>query len=999
MWRDRTNILALFLIGLIFFSRGFFNYGDIGMAFLMNDMMLLKAKQTGIAFGQVLAALPWSYSYSFTQHTYNYSLSVALVNILSRLVGFSPFNAAYIAIAAYLTTIITAYYVGKHLENKLFGLIFGFLYATDVYFNVNARTGSGIYFLVNLLLLSSFLFFLLAHKVAHKRKRYLAVAAFLSSLCFFNGYPLTFIILPIIVIYVLLVTVRAFLKFDTDIGLDDAAVKPLSIPSYITFFSAVPFLYVLESILWDVYTDARIFTTIKGAWANNFARQAALSVPVAEYIARIKEIIWKLFIDIDRNGVFALGGVHSDTSYQGEPIIPYILLPFFLFGFYKALRERTLNNRLFIALFLMFCYVLLVHFQPWAPRVWVPMTLFVLLITSKGVCEGYRLAESRLNMKNTYLAVFSIIVLLFSHNRVSAFIDDLGENKIFNNGQTEIVKFLSDNAKPGKKTMAIIIGDKSPYDWLHNIYVSRDKDITVQYAACKDEDFLNRLLSDYDDVFVIAPSNAILIGNPGKNFNCETCENYINFMQKAYPEWLPKKVIASATKIPLHYIFDVKEMEQVSSNLFLAEGGEKSFVFRPAQNSTGKHMIKRIHFLGEIGSISLKSKDAGINWEERLNSSSNMSGFITDRTGEITFFPFGRDAQANVSEMEGLKLVSREGVSYYELSNQEGYVIFKFDFPYDIKEAEIMTNPVVFNDIYKKNTYTVSYSTNGKSYKQIAEVKSNGNERYGKQSHPSSGGDAGAPGWPGKNEYATYNFIHPGQKTLFIKLSFYNPAYSFKNSELFHSSNTFFRFHLKNSETPKPLYLAYNDSIEVHKRRDGNSALSFIFEDGVGLKQNRQEENLEGYGFEKWDDKVPVGWNIGANGFYRKSSDGMDGKYSLEIKSGDVCCAEVNRPLAMSDYLGAKLTFSAFVKAGNPNIATIRITTTSDTGVANEIYSDFNRRAGEWEQLAVSDWIPPETSKISIAILNKGEKGSVFVADKVKLTKTSSKSAEVTPLQ
>jgi len=149
------------------------------------------------------------------------------------------------------------------------------------------------------------------------------------------------------------------------------------------------------SLTWDLYTGGEPLSTYDRTIGGTLARQASLLVGIEEYISRSSHILYSLFIDSDKNGNFANGGVHGDTAFPGEPYVPTLLVPFLLLSFISLFKRPTFLRLLFSALFFMFIYVLMFHFQPWAPRVWFPMTFFVILCASDGIQEFTRLMRDR----------------------------------------------------------------------------------------------------------------------------------------------------------------------------------------------------------------------------------------------------------------------------------------------------------------------------------------------------------------------------------------------------------------------------------------------------------------------------------------------------------------------------------------------------------------------------------------------------------------------------
>ena len=105
--KDIASIILIVTVGIIFSRFGYFDYGDIGLAFMKNDMLLSLAKDNGISFDEMIKNIePSYYPPTMYQHTYNYSLSLAIVHFVSRLAGFSSVNIAYVGIAVYFLTIL-----------------------------------------------------------------------------------------------------------------------------------------------------------------------------------------------------------------------------------------------------------------------------------------------------------------------------------------------------------------------------------------------------------------------------------------------------------------------------------------------------------------------------------------------------------------------------------------------------------------------------------------------------------------------------------------------------------------------------------------------------------------------------------------------------------------------------------------------------------------------------------------------------------------------------
>ena len=71
--KDIACVASFLLVGVVFSRFGYFDYGDIGLAFLQNDMLLLLAQETGSSFVDLIKVIEPSYYFpSLYQHTFNY---------------------------------------------------------------------------------------------------------------------------------------------------------------------------------------------------------------------------------------------------------------------------------------------------------------------------------------------------------------------------------------------------------------------------------------------------------------------------------------------------------------------------------------------------------------------------------------------------------------------------------------------------------------------------------------------------------------------------------------------------------------------------------------------------------------------------------------------------------------------------------------------------------------------------------------------------------------
>lgn len=1025
--KDAGYLFLIFTIGVIFSLHGYFDYGDIGAAFLANDMMLLKAKDAGASFVELIKQLPPGYNATFHQHTYNYSLSVAAVNAVSRIFGFSPNNIAYVSLAVYFTTLLVSYYLGRLFAGREFGFLFSLLLAVSQFFNVATRTGSGIFYFTHILYASCLIFFIQAHVIERsmsKRIILILLTAWVIAIALFNGYPLSFITLPIIVVFfVLFVLGRCFAErfFQNDEFLSQYRVQSVWLYLLLALTSAV--LYCGVSLGWDMYTGAEPFTTYKGTIQGTLGRASPYSISLHEYLHRAANIFNFLFIDMDKNGYFAGGGTHSDTAFPGQPVLPFSLLPFFLFGLFNALRRPNFVRLLFAALFGMFVYVLVFHFQGYGTRVWFPMTFFVVLISADGIQQCVHLLKERYHASVGMIvgACLLTFIVYTGYRDMLYFVNERGGNKIFMSGQREVLHYIQ-NKKLGRKNLVIYLADEGKTAWISNVYFNNKNKVDTIIGYGKQEALFSgenvaKLRSEYDSVYVVAPPPVYLMDKFGFNA-AGPGPNYENFIVLKFPTWMPEKVVYSEKMRPLHYILNLKDLLQngvlkfdfkkdnntltyhnprwnsqryingkvVSrskesphdGNYFLAISGDKgsslsytfgypfckmlyghnleftawikagipgatmvldllyldgstervpSFIapdripFHPGDGQwhqvklqknfdrepivasltifnsgsgkdeinvdqitvrkdgedissyipdngfetfqeselvdspSGKYQfltvgqgsikesvapLKQINLLGPVKNLSYfqQGREANI----PIGLSENMSAVFSPKKSEVVFYPFSNNETANVSDIKSVvKNIPPKNydpndpvATYYELKAEDSHVVFSFTFPFAIKQADIISNPVIFNDRDGQNSYGISYSTDGKKFTEVLHIQSNANERYGVRSLPGPGGDmkeAGGPEYNGFGEYTTYEIIKPNTKTVYIKLAFHNKFHGTKNSRLYYKSfSTMFKFLLDTDLFFQEHPLADTIKVEAEESKEATAFLVYDME-------------------------------------------------------------------------------------------------------------------------------------------------------------------------
>ena len=221
--KDLIYIGLLFIIFCIWTVLNFpKDLGDSGISWVHFDSLLTSAKDSGESVYKLMNQDQY-YRSSYFSGIFEPPLETMFIHLVTIIFGLSPHSGPIFVLFSAFAAIVISYYLGTLLYGRFFGIIFSILMCTDVYFNVNMRTGTPHRFLNAILLLFPLFFFLRAHlkkdeRSGNKSRRWgtmgwIALASFFFMLCFLHGYPETFLILPFLMIFLGIVIFTKILSY------------------------------------------------------------------------------------------------------------------------------------------------------------------------------------------------------------------------------------------------------------------------------------------------------------------------------------------------------------------------------------------------------------------------------------------------------------------------------------------------------------------------------------------------------------------------------------------------------------------------------------------------------------------------------------------------------------------------------------------------------------------------------------------------------------------
>ena len=294
-----------------------------------------------------------------------------LLSISFSIFGASVFSTLALSSFIGLLTIISVYFLGKEMSNRLTGLLAALLLSSSLFFILHTRSGSGFIALVPLTVVSSIYFFYLAHK--RMSRRLLWISGIAISICIFNGYTPVFLLPPILIVFVIWkVNFRSLMKSvfsRRSVGKDKVNFRSLmksvfsrrsvgekndhnlfSITEYLLTGGLSFGIFFLITIVFSIYIledPLATFSHILGERSQQtslltydrygFDRSIVLN-------ANIRRFLGDMFIAVKNTD--SLQGAHTQHYLPGRPLIAPLASVFFIIGLILSVKRRSVSDKL-----------------------------------------------------------------------------------------------------------------------------------------------------------------------------------------------------------------------------------------------------------------------------------------------------------------------------------------------------------------------------------------------------------------------------------------------------------------------------------------------------------------------------------------------------------------------------------------------------------------------------------------------------------------------------
>ena len=274
-----------------------------------------------------------------------------LLSISFSIFGASVFSTLALSSFIGLLTIISVYFLGKEMSNRLTGLLAALLLSSSLFFILHTRSGSGFIALVPLTVVSSIYFFYLAHK--RMNRRLLWISGIAISICIFNGYTPVFLLPPILIVFVIWkVNFRSLIKsvFSRRSVGEKNDHNLFSITEYLLTGGLSFGIFLLITIVFSIYIledPLATFSHILGERSQQtslltydrygFDRSIVLN-------ANIRRFLGDMFIAVKNTD--SLQGAHTQHYLPGRPLIAPLASVFFIIGLILSVKRRSVSDKL-----------------------------------------------------------------------------------------------------------------------------------------------------------------------------------------------------------------------------------------------------------------------------------------------------------------------------------------------------------------------------------------------------------------------------------------------------------------------------------------------------------------------------------------------------------------------------------------------------------------------------------------------------------------------------
>lgn len=812
--------IVLLIAGVFFFHNIPPDMGDDAITDGISAMLINRAHDTGMSAYDVFeeaSRSAGSGSRMLSPAAFKFMglgtpFWTALLAIAQKLFGVTSFWQLFLASLVGFLTVIVTYYAGKTMYSRTVGFLSALLLGSSLFFVIQTRTASGFLAIAPLMAILAAYLFYTAHKT--KDRKYLWYCGLALGLSFFNGYPLSFLIIPILGFFFLwnfgfrsffrnFTRVRMIWKESID-GNEESAL--LGLRDYLVMVLLSVFLFMSLTVAWSMYANIPALDTyneIIGPRTLGHLRLDNLDAIISQkgtgyfgitWLPQSTE--WKIATEIrpwkiiflEMDPWESLNGVHDQQQLAGRPMVAPFATIFFFAGILVMLWRRSMADKLCLVWLgvTKFSFTFASGFVPRALMIAAPV---IYLTIGVGLVCSFQFLEKKIS--RAYLhgvtgKLTKVLQFLFAFGLLFTVYTTYGE--VFHEyygmdanierfvGTNEVGRYISENSNPNDTVLVLGEFMAVPYDAIF-LYTS-GKPYKVLYWW--DDVMMGKLggrgppgtiaprLNEWEREVLKNNSEIIYVFATGARYNKIPGWNLYNQIEWTEFEELhagiePVKRTYFSTGIPSSVVYVVNRSTPRNNYLTLRSKPDSEFYSSSDDNIS----IIKIRGGGKNSSVSIGNSSFTI----PIDIPPSMEVSITfDKNSRILFEPLfeSKDYEKDVLSQKNLTFTEGAGKSFLEMDGTSADLFYKIESPFKIERLDIRTNPRVFNDMKRKNAISAYYSIDNKTYKRIYEVRSNGNSDWANYRDQIFGNTYNN----GIYDRETYNVIYPDSNIVFIKFSF-----------------------------------------------------------------------------------------------------------------------------------------------------------------------------------------------------------------------------------
>lgn len=821
---DKKEAEAVLLAGVVLVALLFFfhnipqDMGDDAISDAISAMLINRAHDTGDSAYKVFEDASKSAGSggrylipnSFKFMGFGTPFWTALLALAQRAFGVTSFWQLFLASLVGFLTVIVTYLAGKAMYGRAVGLLSALLLGSSLFFVIQTRSASGFLAIIPLMTtLVAYLFY-----TAHKRKdeRYLWYSGLALGLALFNGYPPTLLIIPILGFFFLWnFGFRSFFRNFTKIKAIwgrsiDGGEKLVGLREYLFMAVLAVSLFMTLTVAWSMYANVPsldTFSMIKGPrtmgelgiqsfdeliqWKGSKHFTVTWLPNSREWKIAMEKRFWRI-IFLEMDPWESLQGVHGQQQLFGRPMVAPFATVFFFVGLLVMIWRRSMADKLCLV------WLAVTKFTFTFPAGFVPRMLMVAapviyLTAAVGLMSSFRFLERRIDgaslreeqkllLRRVPLALLVGGLLLTVYATYGQVFDEYYgmDGNIFNYvGTYEVGRYIAEHTDP--KDTLLVLGDISiiPYDAIF-LYTSGEPyevdywwdDVLLKTGSRGPSGTVAPRLDAWEKKILENRERIIYVFGVGPRYNEIPGWNLYNQVdwhefKELHPGLQPVKKTYFSNGIPASEVYEVNRSTPRNNYLFV-KGGNRDTEF---YSSDGSINFMKIRGGGKNPSLAIGNSTFTLPMEVPPS----MEVSITfDGNSRILFEPIFDSAnyERDVFEKKNLTFKTVGGKSFLEMAGQSAYLIYKIESPFNIERLDIRTNPRVYNDVQRKNAVLAYYSTDGKEYKRIYEVRSSGNNDWAVYRYQITG-DAYNNGI---YERETYDTVYPESNVVYIKFFF-----------------------------------------------------------------------------------------------------------------------------------------------------------------------------------------------------------------------------------